>query len=141
MPLHGIPPETVLRARGGRLGVPLVQSAKGTGGLDADADRGRGQVRQRYLFDLDDLYSGGVRARRDRVLYGLVRGLGEGSLPALGAGGEDAVDLTAHGRDRGADRVRRVEVLRPDDLADARQVVRGEDAAAADRDQGAVALC
>src|SRR3984885_5036416 len=119
MPLHGIPPQTVLRARGSRLGLPLVQSAKGTGGLDADADRGRGQVRQRYLFDLDDLYSGGVRARRDRVLYGLVRGLGEGSLPAIGAGVEDAVDLTAHGRDRGADGIRRVEVLRPDDLADA----------------------
>src|ERR1700733_14687002 len=48
---------------------------------------------------------------------------GAGGLPGIGAGVEDAGELTAHGRDRGADRVRRVEGLRPDDLADARQVV------------------
>ena len=48
------------------------------------------------------------------------------------------VNLSANRRDGGPDGVRRVEVLRPDDLADARDLVRDQDAAAADRDQRAV---
>ena len=144
MPLHGEPPCAICAIgspaveRAGLAG--LVQAAERARGLGPDPDRRRGEVGQRDFLDLDDLDRAGVGARGDRVLPGLAAGLVERGLPAAGAHVEDPVDLAADRRDRGADGVGRVEVVGPDDLADAGQVVGNEDAAAADRDQGPVTL-
>jgi hypothetical protein len=115
-------------------------AAQGTCRLDPDPDGGRGEIGQRYLFHLDDLHRVRVRARRDGALAGLVPGLVQDGLPAVGAEVEDPVHLAADRRDGGADGVGRVEVLRPDDLADAGYPVGNQDAATADGDERAVLL-
>src|SRR6185437_11805553 len=68
-------------------------------------------------------------------LAGLLTRFLQHGITAARAGMKYPVNLPADRSDCGADGVRRVEVLRPDDLADARDLVGDEDAAAADRDQ------
>jgi hypothetical protein len=118
--------------------VVFWHAAQGACRLDPDPDRRGGEVGQRDLFYLDDLHCFRVRARRDRALASLVPRLIEHGLPAAGSGVEYPVHLAADRRDGGADGVGRVEVLWPDDLADARYPVGNEDAAAADGDQRTV---
>ncbi|HTQ91369.1 MAG TPA: hypothetical protein VMK84_17930, partial [Streptosporangiaceae bacterium] len=115
-------------------------AAQGARGLDPDPDRGRGEVGERDLLHLDDPHRLRVGAGRDGPLAGLVARLVEDGLPAVGAEVEDPVHLAADRRDGGADGVGRVEVLRPDDLADAGYPVGNQDAAAADGDERTVLL-
>jgi hypothetical protein len=118
----------------------IRHAAQGACRLDPDPDGGRGEVGQRYLFHLDYLHRVRVRARRDGAFAGFVPRLVQDGLPAVGAQVEDPVHLAADRRDGGADGIGRVEVLRPDDLADARYPVGNQDAAAADGDERAVLL-
>lgn len=112
-------------------------AAEGACGLDPHPDRRGGQVGQGDLFYLDDLHRIGVGACRDRALAGVFLRFVEDRLPAARADVEYPVHLAAHRGDGGADGVGRVEVLGPDDVADARYLVRDEDAAAADGDERA----
>src|ERR1022692_4542139 len=132
----------------GRAGLPaemglkllFLQAAECPGSLDAYPDRGRGEIRQRDFLDLDDLHRGRVPAGGDSVLPGLVARLVEHCLPAARTEMENPVHAAADRGDGGADGIGRVEMIRPDDLADAGNAVRDEDAAAADGDQREVAL-
>ena len=116
----------------------LRHAAQGARGLDPHPDRGGGEVGQRDLFHLDNLHRLGVRSRRDRALASFVPRFVEDSLSAVRAVVEYPVHLAADRGDGGADGVGRVEVLGPDDLADARYPVRDQDAATADGDERAV---
>jgi len=116
----------------------LGHAAQGARGLDPDADRGGGEIGQRDLFYLDDLHRSWIRARCDRALASLIPRLVQDSLPAVRANVEYPVHLAADRRDGGADGVGHVEVLRPDDLADARYLLGNQDAAAADGDERAI---
>ena len=113
------------------------RAAEGARGLDPDPDRRGVQVGQGDLFYLDDLYRVPVGARRDRALAGVLLRFVEYRLPTARADVEYPVHLSAHRGDGSADGVGRIEVLGPDDLADARYLVRNEDAAAADGNERA----
>jgi hypothetical protein len=117
--------------------VVVRHAAEGARGLDPDPDRRGVQVGQGDLFYLDDLYRVPVGARRDRALAGVFLRFVEYRLPAARADVEYPVHLAAHRGDGGAYGVGRVEVLGPDDLADAGYLVRDEDAPAADGDERA----
>ena len=112
-------------------------AAEGARGLYPDPDRRGVQVGQGDLFYLDDLYRVPVGARRDRALAGVFLRFVEYRLPAARADVEYPVHLAAHRGDGGAYGVGRVEMLGPDDLADAGYLVRDEDAPAADGDERA----
>src|SRR5690348_15836710 len=79
----------------GQVGVELLlrAAAKGADGLGPDPERRRGEVGERDLFQLDDLYRAGVRARRDRALARLVARLVEDSPPPSFPDVEDPVHL------------------------------------------------
>jgi hypothetical protein len=115
--------------------VVVRHAAEGACGLDPDPDGRGGQVGQWDLFYLDDLHRGRVGAGRHRALAGIVLRFVEDRLPAARADVEYPVHLAAHRGDGGTDGVGRVEVLGPDDLADAGYLVRDEDAPAADGDE------
>jgi hypothetical protein len=117
--------------------VVVRHAAEGARGLDPDSDRWGVQVGQGDLFYLDDLYRVPVGARRDRALAGVLLRFVEYRLPTARADVEYPVHLSAHRGDGSADGVGRIEVLGPDDLADARYLVRNEDAAAADGNERA----
>ena len=112
-------------------------AAEGARGLDPDPDRRGVQVGQGNLFYLDDLYRVPVGAGRDGALAGVFLRFVEDRLPAARADVEYPVHLAAHRGDGGTDGVGRIEVLGPDNLADARYLIRDEDAAAADGDERA----
>ena len=103
--------------------------------LNAHPDSGRGEIRERDLLEFDDPHRIGVRAGRDGTLARLIACFFEHGLPAARLGMKYPVYLAADRRDGRTDGVRGVEVFRPDDLAYSRDLVRHENAAAADGDQ------
>src|SRR6516164_4693266 len=108
--------------------------------LNAHPDRGRSEIRERDLLEFDDPHRIGVRAGRDRTLARLIARFVEHGLPAARPGMEYPVYLAADRGDGRADGVRGVEVFRPDDLAHPWNLVRDENAAAADGDQRTILL-
>ena len=70
-------------------------AAQGACRLDPDPDRGRGEVGERDLVHLDDLYRPRVGTGGDGPFAGLVPCLVEDGLPAVGAEVEDPVHLPA----------------------------------------------
>jgi hypothetical protein len=118
--------------------VAFRSAAESARRLDAHPDRGRGEIRERDLLEFDDPHRIGVRAGRDGALARLVACFFEHGLPAARLGMKYPVYLSADRSDGGADGVGGAEVFRPDDLAYSRDLIRHENAAAADGDQRAI---